>query len=65
MIPTSKRLARFHTAPLSLALEFSLVDDNPRLIGKVNSRGDIEDDTIYKGIENSIEDSDFSRSVSI
>ena len=69
MIPTSKRLARFYTAPLSLVLEFSLVVNNPRFIDNHIedniTHGDIEEDSIYRDIENSTRGSDFARSVSI
>jgi len=69
VIPTSKRLARFYTAPLSLALEFSLVVNNPRFIDNYIeddiTHGDIEEDSTYGDIENSTWGSDFTRSVSI
>ena len=65
----SKRLARFYIAPLSLALEFSLVVNNPRFIDNYIeddiTHGDIEEDSIYEDIENSTRGSDFARSVSI
>ena len=65
----SKHLACFHTAPLSLVLEFSLIVNNPRFIGNHIEDNiihrDMEDNSTYRDIENSTQGSNFTRSVSI
>ena len=65
----SKCLAYFHTAPLGLVLEFSLIVNNSGFIGdyiedNITHR-DMEDNSIYRDIENSIQGSNFTRSTSI
>ncbi len=65
----SKRLVYFYIAPLSLVLEFSLIVNNSRFIGNYIEDNiiykDIKDNSIYKDIENSIQGSNFTKSISI